>query len=322
MTTFAAYQIRVRARATSPLVLREYVGSAIRGAFFGALWGRFCTNQAAPTCAVCPLNQVCPVSALVAPLRDEGPRGRDIPRPYAIHAPRSTRGAYGPGDDFSWGLTLFGRQRDLFPYAVMAIHQMAETGLGLRCEANGGRRGRFAVEEIAAVHPLTGETKVLQAAGARQVAMPDLPVTHEQIAAAAEALPGDRVRLRFVTPTRLTDASALVRRPLPRPLVQRLLERLSALMREFGEGVPPWDFAGLIAHAENIRLERDHTRWVELGSFSGRQGRVTPIGGFVGEAEYAGDLRPLLPVLLWGTVVQAGKDTVKGNGVLELIAGR
>src|SRR5947208_1855725 len=107
MTEFAAYHIRVRARATSPVVLREYVGSALRGAFFGALWRRFCTNQTAPTCAVCPLHTVCPVSALVAPLRDEAPRGRDIPRPYALHAPRSTRGAFGPGEDFSWGVTLF-----------------------------------------------------------------------------------------------------------------------------------------------------------------------------------------------------------------------
>jgi hypothetical protein len=39
----------------------------------------------------------------------------------------------------------------------------------------------------------------------------------------------------------------------------------------------------------------------------------------VGEAVYEGDLRPLLPVLLWGTVAQAGKDTVKGNGVYEIV---
>lgn len=318
MTTFAAYHIRVRARATSPLVLREYVGSALRGAFFGALWRRFCTNQSAPTCAVCPLNQVCPVSALVAPLRDEGARGRDIPRPYALSAPRSMRGVYGPGEDFSFGITLFGRQLQLFPYVVMAVHEMAASGLGQRCEANGYTRGRFAVEEIAAVHPLTGMTQVLQAGGARQVAMPDLPVTADDVVAEAERLAGERVELHFETPTRLTDQKHLVRRPEPRVLTQRLLERLSALMGEFGDGVPRWDFGGLIDHAAGIRVVDDRTRWVELGSFSGRQGRVTPIGGFVGTAVYEGDLGPLLPALVWGSVVQAGKDTVKGNGVYRL----
>ncbi len=322
MTEFAAYQIRVRARATSPMVLREYVGSALRGAFFGALWRRFCTNQAAPTCAACPLNQVCPVSSLVAPLRDEGVRGRDIPRPYAIQAPRSTRGPYGPGDDFSWGLTLFGRQRQLFPYVVMAIHEMGSAGLGQRCADNGWQRGRFVVEEIAAVQPLTGATQVLQAAGARDVAMPDLAVTAAEIAAAAERLPTDRLAMRFLTPTRLTDAGRLVHQPEMRTLVQRLCERITALMREFGEGAPEWDFRGLIDHAAGIRLEADRTRWVDLGSYSSRQRRATPIGGFVGEAVYAGELRPLLPLLLWGAVAQVGKDTVKGNGMYELAAVR
>jgi hypothetical protein len=319
MNDFAAYHIRVRAKATSPLVLREYVGSALRGAFFGALWRRFCTNQAAPTCAACPLNAVCPVSALVAPLRDEGPRGRDIPRLYAMYAPRSTRGAYGPGDDFSWGLTLFGRQRQLFPYVVMAVHEMAQAGLGLRCAENGHHRGRFSVEEIAAINPLTGATQTLQAAGARQVAMPDLPVTAADIAAVTEQLPVDRLTLRFHTPARLTDGGQLVHRPEPRPLVQRLLERLTALMREFGDGAPDWDFRGLIDHAATIRIESDQTHWIDLSSYSSRQRRATPIGGFVGEVTYTGDLRPLLPLLVWGSVTQIGKDTVKGNGVYQII---
>lgn len=316
---FAAYQIRVQARTTSPLVLREYVGSAVRGAFFGALWRRFCTNQAAPTCAACPLHMACPVSALVAPLRDEAARGRDIPRPYAIHAPRETRGAYGPGDDFSFGLTLFGRQLNLFPYVALAIHEMAATGLGQRSGDNGWQRGRFAVEQIAAVHPLTHAAQVLHTAGGRQVAVPDLPVTAADVERAADALPADRLRLRFHTPTRLTDAGRLVHGPDPRVLVQRLLERLSALMREFGTGAPAWDYQALIAHAATIRVVDDRTRWIELGSFSGRQGRVTPIGGFTGEVVYTGDLGPLLPLLVWGSVVQAGKDTVKGNGMYEVL---
>lgn len=319
MTEFAAYHIHVRARATSPVVLREYVGSALRGAFFGALWRRFCSNQAALTCAACPLHTVCPVSALVAPLRDEGPRGRDIPRPYALHAPRSTRGAFGPGEAFSWGITLFGRQLQMFPYVVMAIHEMGAAGLGLRCEENGGRRGRFVVDEIAAVQPLTGVRQVLQIAGARQIAIPDLPITAASIAETARQFPDGPIRLRFETPTRLIDGSHLVRNPQPRPLIQRLLERISVLMREFGTGQPDWDFPRLIAHAANIELVDDQTRWVDLGSFSSRQRRATPIGGFVGEAVYRGDLRPLLPILLWGSVVQAGKDTVKGNGAYQIM---
>ncbi len=103
-----AYHLRVRATATGPLELHEHTGASLRGAFFGALWGRFCTNKQAPTCAACPLVQVCPVSTLVAPLRDEATRGRDVPRPYAIKPPVGHARTFGPGDGFEFGLTLFG----------------------------------------------------------------------------------------------------------------------------------------------------------------------------------------------------------------------
>ncbi len=67
----------------SPLELDDHSGAALRGNLFESLWRRFCTNKAAPSCAACPLHSVCPVSALVAPLREENPPGqRDIPRPY------------------------------------------------------------------------------------------------------------------------------------------------------------------------------------------------------------------------------------------------
>ena len=90
-------------------------------------------------------------------------------------------------------------------------------------------------------------------------------------------------------------------------------------MGEFGAGVPDWDFRGLIDQAAQIELVDDRTRWIDLGSYSSRQRKSTPIGGFVGEATLAGDLGALLPVLLWGSVVQVGKDTVKGNGVYSIV---
>jgi len=75
----------------SPLELDEHSGAALRGNFFDAVWTRFCNNKAAPTCADCPLHSMCPVSTLVAPLREENERGRDIPRPYVILPPFGAR---------------------------------------------------------------------------------------------------------------------------------------------------------------------------------------------------------------------------------------
>ena len=74
----------------------------------------------------------------------------------------------------------------------------------------------------------------------------------------------------------------------------------------------------LQALADRVRLLDAQTEWVEVWSGSSRTGRETPLSGFVGRASYTAPLetwRPLLPWLLWGPVVQVGKDVVKGNGV-------
>src|SRR2546428_6556019 len=103
-----AHHLHVCGTVTEQLKLNEHTGAALRGAFFEALWGRFCVNKQAQTCADCPLVNACPVSSLVAPLRDEAPRGRDVPRPYAIRPPVDQARTLKPGDQFSFGLTLFG----------------------------------------------------------------------------------------------------------------------------------------------------------------------------------------------------------------------
>lgn len=323
MTTFLhAHHLRVRATATGPLELHEHTGASLRGAFFGALWGRFCVNKDAPTCVACPLLQACPVSSLVAPLRDEAVRGRDVPRPYAIRPPVSHARALGPGDGFAFGLTIFGQRLELFPYVAMALHEMGRHGIGRRVPQNAWERGRFVIEQVDALNALTGKAHTVQQVGSQRIAVPDLPTTWNDAVACAAPLPQDQVTLRFLTPLRLIDQKQLVKRPVLRPLVQRLLERHDALAQEYGGR--PFDVdtrTTLIAAADAIRLVHDRTRWVNLDSYSRRQRHTTPIGGLLGEATYAGDLTTLLPLIIWGTVLQVGKDTVKGNGVYELVHG-
>src|SRR5579863_6910314 len=74
-------------RAEESLALDQQPGSALRGALFRALLQRFCALPYQPDCATCPVVQSCPVAALVAPMRDEQPRGRDVPRPFVIRPP-------------------------------------------------------------------------------------------------------------------------------------------------------------------------------------------------------------------------------------------
>src|SRR5215469_5760584 len=92
-------------RTITPLEIDAVSGSALRGSFFNAIWQCFCTNKDAPSCGVCPLHECCPVSACVAPLREENARGQDIPRPYVIVPPLEGAKRYQPGERFSFGMT-------------------------------------------------------------------------------------------------------------------------------------------------------------------------------------------------------------------------
>ena len=314
-----AYHFCVRATTTEQLQLPEHTGSSLRGAFFEALWGRFCVNKQAPTCVDCPLVNACSVSGLVAPLRNEAPRGRDVPRPYAIRPPVEHARTLKPGDQFSFGLTLFGCRLDLFPYVAMVLQLMAQSGTGRRTQENNWRRGRFTVDEIQAINLLSGESKLVQASASNRVIVPDLPTTWVDAEALAATLPSDRVTLHFLTPLRLTDQQKLVKHSLLRPLVERLLERHDFLASEYGGQAFACDERNhLIELASAAEVLQDTTTWEDVSSYSRRQGKSTPIGGLMGAITFGGKLRPLLPLLAWGMVLQAGKDTTKGNGVYSM----
>jgi hypothetical protein len=262
-------------------------------------------------------------------------RGVEVPRPYTIQPPAPGPRRLEPGQGFSFGLTLFARALDLFPYVVLALERMEQAGLGRRVRDNRNFRGRFRVRRVEAVNVLTGKASEVVCAGDSLVKVPDVPVTHGQVAAwAGNALahglghPGADLTVEYVTPTRIRDRFAgkgpdsLVIRPLFRPLFQRLLERLTALTQHFSDSPLRLDFGALVRRAETVRLVEDRTRWLDLESHSERQRHRYPSGGFVGVATYqADDWAPFLPWLAWGQFTHVGKDAVKGNGWYRIALG-
>jgi hypothetical protein len=300
--------------AATPLELGDNAGSAVRGALVNALLDRFCANKDAPTCVDCPLFNVCPVAALVAPMRETGETGGDQrPRPYVTRPPQPRR--YAPGETLTFGLGLFGHAAELFPYLVMAAQGIEVQGLGRRLQEQNGRRGRVRLLAIHAVNPLTGDRQPLFQAGQRQVQVPGIPIGPAEVAAFAATLPENRLTLRFLTPMRLIDKGGLVKRPALRPLIQRLGIRLTDLAAAYGDGpLPAADARALLPIADSATLESDNTRWIDITSYSRRSGERTPIGGMVGEAVFTGNLGPLREILVWGSLVHVGKNAVKGDG--------
>jgi len=331
MNEFVAHRLRFECQVESEILLSGYQGSAIRGALFHALRGResqpgLCFEPRQQECRGCPYLPGCPVSLLLATVDENGRRGSDVPRPYTIEPPLRFNGRYEVGETFEFGLTLFARALSLFPYVIVAVRRM-EGGIGRRIGNAKGRSlpGRFRIGRIVATNPLTGQEQAVMQSGEELVAVPSIPITHEQVINRARELAlhlaqESRLVLEFLTPTRLFEGGRQMRRPELRVLMHRLIERLSSLWEEYGGGELPINFQELMQRSAEARLTCDETRWVEVRGYSTRQGAPKWLDGFVGRAIYEGVAAPLLPWLVWGEVTHVGKDAVKGCGWYRMSA--
>lgn len=322
MSPFTAHHLRFTVEVQTPLELPPYKGPALRGALFGALRAHYCPAQGDPG----PEHSaICPVCWLMAREELEAERGKDVPRLYTLEPPLREWTRLEPGETFSFGITLFAQAVNLFPYLILAVPEMGRIGVGQKLAENGYRRGRFALQRVEAVNLLTGEIQTILAAGENVVQVPELPVTEVEVRGAASYLAGElhqnggTLSITYLTPTRITHQKHLAKEPTFSPLFHRLLERLEALMTAYSEGSTPFLKGDLLPLADQVRLVDNHVRWMDVQSYSKRQGRATPVGGFVGQAVYqAAEWGPLLEPLVWGQITHVGKNVVKGDGWYRL----
>ena len=100
MRGFTAHCLGISARVLTPVTLNEHKGSALRGALYHALRGRFCALREVDECVTCPLWQACPVCTLVSTLAPDNRVGPDAARPTTekprTHGVRGLSGSAGP----------------------------------------------------------------------------------------------------------------------------------------------------------------------------------------------------------------------------------
>ncbi len=302
----------------SAVEFRWFAGSTLRGALGGVFRKLVCVTRA-PTCEGCPLRYQCAygyVFETAPPPSSQRLRlYESVPRPYVLDVHDSGRLLFEQGEQLCFTLTLVGRAIDYFPYVVLAVERLQESGLGK------GRRegkGRFALEEIHArradgstVRVYTPETRL---------DLLNLPtIRGAEIVQHAQSLPAHRLRLRFLTPTRLRFEGRLTDDIQFHHLVRALLHRLSGLLYFHCGAEPETDYAALIAQAQEVRTVHRNLQWVEQARYSQRQKSLVRMGGFTGEMVFEGDLEPFLPLLVVGEYVHVGKGTVMGMGRIQIV---
>jgi len=323
-----AHHIRFTGRAVTPIAFHEFKGSALRGAFATVLRRTFCPQSSRDPETEQYHQMLCPICRLLSWDGDEETAG-DLRRAYAIEPPLEEQTVFPSGATFTFGAALYGEGWSLFPYVALAAGGMGEFGVG-RTVA-GGERGRFVVERIDAVNPLTGATRPMMEPGERMMRTETLPVTSAEVAAAEETLlaalvaQDNRLQIEFRTPTRIITGEHTAKTPAFFPLIKQVVMRVLDLCTQQGGGRPTINGDPLVLKrdiypfADQVMLLEDHTHWWDVKGHSSRLGQPQVLGGFVGRAVYhAPDWRPLLPWLLWGQSTHVGKNIVKGCGIYQV----
>jgi hypothetical protein len=318
-----ALRLRFDCRAVTDLDLGGLrAGMRLRGALLNVMNRSICALSPFPPperLRIDPRHvQDCPVCWLQL----YEPRPGQVRRAFALQPPLNTPARLPAGTDFSFAITLLGEGRDYLPYFVLAVREIGEVGVGKG-------RGRFQVLGVFAEHA-DGSSAVIWQAQQGVLRPSQRLMTHADITAAAmQRIPvrlngNGRLSLAFLTPLRIINEDRLLKTPRFEAVFDALLKRLDELADLYAGGYQrPYDERVRLRQlARQVELVENQTEWVELSSSSSRTGRETWISGLVGRAVYQAPgpvWDELLAWLAWAEVVQVGKDTVKGNGVVRIM---
>lgn len=131
-----------------------------------------------------------------------------------------------------------------------------------------------------------------------------------------ESAPIPRIRVEFQTPTELKAASEVGIGEFS-VLLARARDRLSTLRSLYGAGPLDIDFRGLAERARSVKTVHCELRNVAVERRSSRTGQRHDIGGFIGSAEYEGDLAEFVPYLQAAHWTGVGRHCTWGNGQIH-----
>lgn len=217
---------------------------------------------------------------LFAPREEEGPSGlKDRPRPFVLRTADLDGRQFEPGERFTVNVNVFGP--DLFHEFRTAFGQLSRLGAQRR------------------------EVELIEAAEAEPVGI-DLTAIEEV----------DAIRLRFLTPMELPFQGTILQQPRFDALFARARSRVAGLCAFYQGGAPVTDYRGLGLRSRKVFMSQARITHDAIERRSSRTGDVHRLGGFVGEAEYEGELGEFVPWLKAAEWTGVGRYTVWGNGAL------
>jgi hypothetical protein len=299
--TFEFYSFRFRFLAREPIAFGPGgAANILRGGFGGALrkiaCSPDCPGQAGENVSGCELRESCAYARIFEPAAFKaGPSGlADWPRPFVFRAAHLDGSSVAAGEPFWFDVNLFETREPILHYFESAFAELGRQGFG----------SRRSPAELLSVQPVDCEARPSDGAPISIPLAPGVAGAH-------------RLLVEFRTPTELKSVHGLAATPEFGILFARARDRVSALRSLYGSGPLDIDFRGMGARAEAVRMSRCEVRELELTRRSSRTGQVHSLGGFVGVAEYGGEVGEFLPYLRAARWTGVGRQCVWGKGEIH-----
>ncbi len=312
MAGFAIRAYRFRFRALEPVFFPAgKSGNIVRGAL-GTIFRRLACKPECTDARDCPQRAVCPYARLFEPTAlDAGPSGfADLPRPFVFRAAHLDGRTVTPGSVFHFDVYVFYRDEFALVYLAACFGRLAEEGLG---------PGRGKVR-LTGVDQLTPDGRAVTVHNGDAFLAGRAP---EPMFFSLDASPEriTRASVRFLTPTELKQGGEVAARPDFSILFARVRDRVGNLSALYGDGPLAIDHRAMGDRARAVRLVRSQLEHVAVERHSSKTGQQHPLGGFIGMADYEGELTEFFPYLKLAEWTGVGRQTVWGKGVIEVRAG-
>jgi len=281
------------------------LGNAVRGAL-GSILRSFACKPECPGSRTCDRARTCTYARIFEPSAPPGPSGfADPPRPFVIRAAHLEDARIPAGRPFSFFLNVFDTDPALWPQLAMTFAHLAKSGLG-------PERRRVLLTQAASVDG-NGQPKSIFFADGKFLN----PPLCDPLSISLAPTPANRIRVHFITPFELKGL-ADPKRPDFHAVFARARDRCGALCTLYGAGPLTINFRELGERSRAIQLTAASITGVSAGRTSSRTHQTHSVGGWIGTADYAGELGDFVPYVAAAKWTGIGRHTAWGNGELHV----
>jgi hypothetical protein len=308
---FSLFACRFRFRAIETLQLPPgKAGNIVRGAL-GTIFRSLVCHPDCISAKTCPLRGQCPYARLFEPTAIiPGPSGLgDWPRPFVLRAAHLDGRTVNPGESFHFDVHLFDLHEAALQYFILTFAQLGKEGLG-------PGRGRAFLTAVHGLDRSGRKTSLIYDGEGESLIQTPSPIV---LQFHPPSIAVSRIRVEFQTPTEIKEDQRILAEPVFGSLFKRLLSRLSDLRMLYGNGPLNLDFAGMGIRADRVKMISNELTHIEVERRAGHSNQSHSIGGFVGKAEYEGNLSEFIPFLAAGYWTGVGRQTTWGKGVIRIL---